>query len=148
MAEAAEHTIMLVDDEGAILRALQRLFRREGYRILTAEGGRQALGLLSDADDPVSLIISDQRMPEMTGIELMRKIKEINPATRRILVTGYSDINIVVDALNEGLLWKYVAKPWDHDELRQLVLKGARQYLREEGLDEEEYGFRGGFMGL
>lgn len=137
--------LLVVDDESEIVESLREVFSRH-FEIYHSTSASEALELFKK--HAPKIILSDQRMPEMSGIELMRAIKEINPSTRRILITGYSDINIVVDALNEGLLWKYVAKPWNHEELRQLVLTGARQYLREEGLDEEEYGFRSGFIGM
>jgi response regulator RpfG family c-di-GMP phosphodiesterase len=88
-------------------------------------------------------VVTDQRMPEMSGLELLRHIKEIDPSTVRILVTGYSDINVVIQALNEGLVWRYVTKPWDHGELRALVMAGARAYLKEHGLDAQAFRFDG-----
>lgn len=137
--------LLVVDDESEIVESLKEVFSSH-FEIYHSTSAEKALEMFKE--HAPKIVLSDQRMPEMTGIELLRKIKEINPSTRRILITGYSDINVVIDALNDGLLWKYVAKPWDHDELRKLVLKGARQYLQDEGLDEQEYGFNPGFMGL
>ena len=137
--------LLVVDDESEIVQSLREVFAQH-FEIYHSTSAEQALELFREHTPKI--VLSDQRMPEMTGIELLRKIKEIHPSTRRILITGYSDINVVVDALNEGLLWKYVAKPWNHDELRKLVLLGAREYLREEGLDERAYGFTTGFIGL
>ena len=137
--------LLVVDDESEIVESLSEVFS-SFFEIYHSTSAAQALEMFKE--HAPKIVLSDQRMPEMTGIELMRKIKEINPSTRRVLITGYSDINVVVDALNDGLLWKYVAKPWNHEELRKLVLTGARQYLREEGLDEEEYGFNRGFISL
>jgi response regulator RpfG family c-di-GMP phosphodiesterase len=79
----------------------------------------------------------------MTGIEMLRQVKEINPDTMATLIPGYADINVVVTALNEGLVWKYVTKQWEHDLLRQLVLEAGREYLRRAGEDERSYSFMG-----
>ena len=112
--------ILMIDDDPDILTAIRIPLEASGHEFFEAISGEEGL----------------------------EKIKEINPSVVRILITGYSDINIVIEALNDGLVWKYVAKPWEHDQLRDLVLKGARQYLQEEGLDEEEYGFNRGFIGI
>lgn len=137
--------LLVVDDESEIVDSLREVFARH-FELHHSTSSAQALEIFKE--HMPKIVITDQRMPEMSGIELLRNIKEINPSSIRILITGYSDINIVVDALNEGLVWKYIAKPWDHNELQDLVMKGARQYLREEGLQEREYSFASGFMGL
>jgi len=113
----AEHTILLVDDEAAILRALQRLFRREGYHILTAESGRQALDVLANASDPVSLIISDQRMPKMSGAEFLEQSRDIVPDAMRFLLTAYSDVDAVIASINRGEVQRYLTKPWNDQDL-------------------------------
>jgi DNA-binding NtrC family response regulator len=125
--------LLIVDDEREIVDTLREVFANH-FDIFHATSAKEALELFR-ANGP-KLVITDQRMPEMTGLELLRQIKEIDPSTVRILVTGYSDIHTVVQALNEGLVWQYVAKPWDHEALRALVIKGARQHLRDAGLDD------------
>ena len=82
-------------------------------------------------DNEIHLVLSDQRMPEMTGVELFGKLKEINPTPVRILITGYSDINVVIRGLNEGLMWQYVTKPWDTEDLKALLRRAARHYQKE-----------------
>lgn len=112
-----EHTLLLVDDEKAITRALHRLFRKEGYKILTADSGMAGLEILKTCDRPVSLIISDQRMPEMNGAEFLEKAKAIFPEAVRYLLTGYSDMEAVVNAVNKGEIHRYLTKPWNDEDL-------------------------------
>ena len=129
----AEHTILLVDDEAAILRALQRLFRRESYRILTAESGPQALDALAATPEPVSLIISDQRMPKMNGAEFLEQSRAIAPDAMRFLLTGYSDLDAVIASVNRGEIQRYLTKPWNDQEL----LLQTRQAIEQVELRRE-----------
>ncbi|WP_319405328.1 HD domain-containing phosphohydrolase [uncultured Desulfosarcina sp.] len=122
-----DHTLLLVDDEASILKALKRLFRRDGYQILTAECGQQALDLLRQMENPVSLIISDQRMPGMNGATFLEQSMDCCPDAVRFLLTGYSDIDAVVDAVNKGNIHKYLAKPWNDSEILLLVREALSQ---------------------
>lgn len=122
-----DHTLLLVDDEPSILRALTRLFRRDGYRILAAGGGQQALELLEAAEKPVSLIISDQRMPGMNGAAFLARSMDVCPDAMRFLLTGYSDMDAMVDAVNKGNIHKYLAKPWNDAEILLLVREALAQ---------------------
>lgn len=122
-----DHTLLLVDDETSILKALKRLFRRDGYQILTAERGQQALDLLGQVEKPVSLIISDQRMPGMNGATFLEQSKNCCPDAVRFLLTGYSDMDAVVDAVNKGNIHKYLVKPWNDTEILQLVREALSQ---------------------
>ena len=122
--EEQTRTLLLVDDEPMILGALERLFHREGYRVLTANSAREALELL--ALNRVQVIISDQRMPEMTGIELLSRVKDLYPDTIRIVLSGYSDIETITDAINRGAIWKYFTKPWNGEKLRDEVCRAFR----------------------
>ncbi|BBO67112.1 two-component system response regulator [Desulfosarcina alkanivorans] len=122
-----DHTLLLVDDEPSILKALKRLFRREGYRILTAEGGQQALDLLQREREAVSLIISDQRMPAMNGAVFLERSMDICPRAIRFLLTGYSDMDAVVDAVNQGNIHKYLSKPWNDAEILLLAREALYQ---------------------
>ena len=112
-------TLLLVDDEPSILSALRRLFRREGYRVLTAGGGNEALDIL--AVNPVQVIISDQRMPGMSGVEFLSKVKDLYPQTIRMVLSGYSELSAVTDAINRGAIWKYLNKPWEDEQLLREV---------------------------
>lgn len=106
--------ILIVDDEAANLRALQRLFRKD-YDVLTAQSGAEALTLLQQHD--VALLITDQRMPAMTGIELLQKTVTLRPHMVRILLTGYTDVGTLIEAINCGHVYRYVTKPWNNDDL-------------------------------
>src|SRR6185436_8485674 len=102
------YKILIVDDEPANLRSLARLFR-EQYQVLTAESGAEALKLLEQHD--VALLITDQRMPVMTGIELLKKTASLRPRMVRMILTGYTDIEALVEAINCGQVYRYVTKP-------------------------------------
>ncbi len=124
-------TLLLVDDEPSILSALRRLFRPEGHHLLLAESGAQALKLLEE--QPVDLIISDMRMPEMDGAAFLKQAKAKVPGTIRILLTGYADMQATVSAINEGEIYRYIAKPWNDQDLIMLVRDAlAHQALKAE----------------
>lgn len=129
------NSILLVDDEPSILRSLQRLFRREGYEIKTAEGGPQALDQLGEAGREFSLIISDQRMPGMSGSEFLERSKEKAPDAIRFLLTGYSDLDAIIASVNKGEIHRYLTKPWNDKDLILQVRQGVEQYnlKRENG---------------
>ncbi|GMQ88669.1 MAG: hypothetical protein BMS9Abin09_0099 [Gammaproteobacteria bacterium] len=114
-----ERTLLLVDDELNILKAMQRLLRHDGYHILTATSGQEGLALLKDND--VKVIISDQRMPHMTGVEFLSKVNDIYPQTVRIVLSAYSDFSAVTDAINHGSIYKFFTKPWDDKLMRANV---------------------------
>jgi response regulator RpfG family c-di-GMP phosphodiesterase len=120
------HKILIVDDETANLRLLERLFRRE-YQVLTATSGGEALELLKMHD--IALIISDQRMPGMTGIEFLKQAAAMRPHTVRIILTGYTDVNALVEAINSGVVYKYVTKPWVNEDLQQTVVRAIEHYV-------------------
>lgn len=120
--------LLIVDDEQSILKSLSESFRNS-YTVYTANTGEKALRLFKDKD--IHLILSDQRMPVMTGIELFAILKAINPLPVRILLTGYSDINVVIRGLNDRLMWKYVTKPWSTQDLKALVNQAAQFYLKK-----------------
>jgi response regulator RpfG family c-di-GMP phosphodiesterase len=119
------YKIMIVDDEPANLRVLERLFRHD-YQVLTAESGADALSLLEQHD--VALIITDQRMPEMSGIELLKRTAIIRPHMVRMILTGYTDMEALVEAINSNQVYKYVTKPWSNDELRLTVSRALEHY--------------------
>jgi response regulator RpfG family c-di-GMP phosphodiesterase len=112
-----EHTLLLVDDEKAITKALNRLFRKEGYQILTADSGSEGLEVLQQNNKQVSMIISDQRMPVMNGAQFLEKAKTICPEAIRYLLTGYSDMEAVIQAVNKGEIHRYLTKPWNDEDL-------------------------------
>jgi response regulator RpfG family c-di-GMP phosphodiesterase len=121
-----ERTLLLVDDEENITAALVRLLRRDGYHILRANSGEAGLELL--AQDAVGVIISDQRMPGMTGVEFLSKVRELYPETVRIVLSGYTELNSVTDAINRGAVYKFLTKPWEDDLLRANVVEAFQRY--------------------
>jgi two-component system sensor histidine kinase/response regulator len=123
--EEMKHKILIVDDEPANLRALERLFRDE-YEVLTATSGVGALASLEHHD--VALLISDQRMPEMTGIELVERTVALRPHMVRILLTGYTDVSSLIEAINCGHVYKYITKPWNNEELAITISRALAHY--------------------
>jgi len=118
-------TLLLVDDEPNVLASLKRLLRSGGYRVLTAGGGREGLEVL--AQHKVDVIVSDQRMPGMSGVQFLRKAKGICPDTLRIVLSGYTELQSITDAVNEGSIYRFLTKPWEDHQLR-LHIEEAFQF--------------------
>lgn len=121
-ATARKPCILFVDDEPRILNTMRILFRRS-YEVLTASSGAEALTLLKT--QPVDVIVSDQRMPAMTGIELLRQARELRPNAMRVLLTGYSELNAIIGSINEGEIFRFVNKPWSNEDLQDTVAKAV-----------------------
>jgi response regulator RpfG family c-di-GMP phosphodiesterase len=119
------YKLMIVDDELANLRLLERLFARE-FECLTASSGAEAIRLLEQHD--VAILITDQRMPQMTGIDLLKHTARLRPHMVRILLTGYTDVEVLVDAINSGLVYMYVTKPWNNDDLKLKIKLACEHY--------------------
>ena len=130
-----EYKIMIVDDEPANLRLLERLFRQD-YTVLTAESGEEALGLLAQHD--AALLITDQRMPAMSGIELLKRTAALRPHMVRMILTGYTDVGTLVEAINSGLVYRYLTKPWSNEDLRLTVGRALEHYESVRGRHELE----------
>ena len=113
-------TILFVDDELNILKTLQRLFLDEEYDLHTANNGREALDLIDSGVQP-TVIVSDQRMPEMSGAEFLARAKEKAPDSIRMVLTGYADINAAIKAINLGGIYRYIMKPWNDEDLKLTV---------------------------
>lgn len=116
--------LLLVDDEPSILSSLRRLLRNDGYEIMTASDGQAGLDLL--ASHTIDVIVSDQRMPGMTGVEFLRKVKTIYPETVRIVLSGFTELKSVTDAVNEGAIYKFLTKPWEDAQLREHIAEAFR----------------------
>ncbi|OHC65830.1 MAG: hypothetical protein A3H93_17260 [Rhodocyclales bacterium RIFCSPLOWO2_02_FULL_63_24] len=112
-------SLLLVDDEALLLKSLRRELHGLGYRLLTAASGEEALGLLAQTE--VQVILSDYRMPGMTGVEFLTEARRLYPDTVRMVLSGYADIEAVVDAINLGYIYKFMNKPWDSQQLREVV---------------------------
>lgn len=128
-----ERNLLLVDDEANIVNALRRVLRLDGYQIYTAESGAQGLEIL--AQHNIGVIISDQRMPAMVGTEFLSIVKERYPETIRIVLSGFSDLDSVTEAINKGAIYKFISKPWDDNDLRANIKDAFNRYeLRQENL--------------
>ena len=125
MTETNQAVLLLVDDEPGILNALRRLLRPEGYRILTADSGMAGLALLEQ--EPVDLVISDMRMPQMDGAAFLSQVRQRWPDAVRILLTGYADVSSTIAAINQGEIYRYIAKPWDDNEIVLTVRQALEQ---------------------
>ncbi len=120
--------VLIVDDEENILRALQRLLMDEEFEVHAATSGEEGLAVLKELSN-VGLIISDQRMPGMNGAEFLGRSQEYAPHAQRILLTGYSDINATIEAINKGGASRYISKPWDDDDLVKSVRDAIDIYI-------------------
>lgn len=125
-APPADRHLLLVDDEENILSSLRRLLRRDGYIIHTASSGEDGLAVLER--EPVGVIISDQRMPGMSGSEFLSKVKARFPDTMRIVLSGYTELNSIAEAINRGAIYKFLTKPWDDDLLREHVAEAFTRF--------------------
>ena len=119
-------TVLFVDDEQNILNAMKRIFIEDDIQILTNTSGHEALETLKN--NSVSVIVSDNLMPEMNGIEFLIKARVLAPDAVRIMLTGYADIQSAIDAINKGEVYKFINKPWDDDELRNVIFEAINRY--------------------
>jgi response regulator RpfG family c-di-GMP phosphodiesterase len=126
-------TILYVDDEENNLFSFKATFRIK-YQVLIAISGEEALKILEAKK--VHVIITDQRMPEMTGVDFLEKVLEKFPDPMRILLTGYADMNAVVDAVNKGKIFHYLAKPWNEEELDMTITRAYEKYLEKAQLTD------------
>jgi signal transduction histidine kinase len=119
------HSILVVDDEPDVVQSVHDLLRRD-YRVLGATRAREGISIL--AQEEVDVVMSDQRMPDMTGVELLHHVRETHPATTRLLFTGYADIKAVIEAINRGNVYRYITKPWDAAELQAVIRDAAERH--------------------
>jgi response regulator RpfG family c-di-GMP phosphodiesterase len=134
---AKEITILYVDDEMNNLVSFKAVFRMK-YNVLTAISGEEAIKILKT--NAVNLIITDQRMPNMTGVEFLESILDEFPDPVRILLTGYADMNAVIDAVNKGKIFHYLSKPWNEEELDMAITRAYEVYKQK--MDEKEMNFK------
>lgn len=121
-------TLLVVDDEPGIVKALQRILRDEGYRVLTALEAEEALRLV--ASEPVDVVLSDIDMPGMSGLELMSRLRRNYPAVVRLVLTGRASLAHAVAAINDGEVFRFMTKPWDMDELREVLRQAAARAVQ------------------
>lgn len=135
--ESAEENIikvLFVDDEKPVLISLRRLFRKMDWRIYTAESGAEGLAII--AEQSIDLVVSDMRMPQMNGAEFLEQVAERSPSTVRVLLTGYSEIDSTIAAINKGKIFSYCTKPWDNDELKAVLSRAV--YSRQLELERDQ----------
>ena len=121
-----QHTILCVDDEKNILHSIKRLLRKEGYRLLTASSGVEGLEILEENN--VHLILSDQRMPQMSGTEFLAAVSKKYPDVIRIILTGYTEVDSITESINKGNIYKFFLKPWNDQNLKLEIRKALEQY--------------------
>ncbi|MEE3332172.1 MAG: HD domain-containing phosphohydrolase [Myxococcota bacterium] len=121
-----DHTVLFVDDEVNILKALRRLLRNEPINVLTASRPGEAIDLLARED--VQVLVTDQRMPDMSGVDMLSTIRERNPDIVRMMLTGYTEMKIAVEAINRGEIFRLITKPWNDDELKATLRQAFDHY--------------------
>ena len=122
--------LLCVDDEPGILRSLRRLLRGEDFNVITASSGLEALEVL--AEQPVQVMVADPRMPDMSGIELIERVKHEHPHVVRVVLSGFADIATILSAINRGEVFRYLGKPWNDEELKTMLRQCFIQYRLEQ----------------
>ena len=125
MVAARRPSILVIDDEAHVVESIQELLRLD-YRVLGATRASEAIGILGQ--QPVDVVMTDQRMPGMSGVELLHQVRVTHPDAMRLLFTGYADIRAVIDAINRGNVYRYITKPWDPDELQAVVRDAVERH--------------------
>ena len=123
------HVVLLVDDEDAIRKALRRVLKYEPYTVLDTGDPKEALEIVKR--EPVNLVISDHMMPGMLGIDLLRRIRLVREDVIRIILTGHADLDMAMQAINEGAIYRFLTKPWDNNDVLLAVRMGLRAYEME-----------------
>ena len=133
-----KHTILIVDDEEANLVAMSSVLQNH-YNLLKANGGQEALDIIKGMDNPekISVVISDQRMPCVTGVMLFQELSDIIPKTVRIIVTGFIDVEAIIDSVNKAHIYRFILKPFERAELLRIIARAVEKY--ESQLEREEY---------
>jgi DNA-binding NtrC family response regulator len=125
-----KHTILFVDDEFRLLRSIERGMLDEPYHLLFAESGKDALRLL--AENEVHILVTDMRMPEMTGLELLKIVKEQYPKVVRLVLSGYTQATTLLTAINQGEIFRFITKPWKMEEdFKPAIRQAIEQYIRQ-----------------
>jgi len=126
-------TVLFVDDEVRILAAIKRILRQEKYKKLFASSAKEALQIMEE--EPVHVLVTDLRMPEMDGLALIKKVKEKRPDIVRIILTGYSQIPNLLAAINQGDVFRYLTKPWNVEDFKKIIHEAIEYYKKR---DEEK----------
>jgi signal transduction histidine kinase len=126
---ATKPCLLVIDDEPDLVQSVQDLLRRD-YKVLGATRASEGLEMIDR--ERVHIVMSDQRMPEMTGVEFLTRVKQTHPEAVRLLFTGYADLNAVIDAINEGNVYRYISKPWETEELKATLKQAYEHYQLQE----------------
>lgn len=127
MRSPAKYTLLIVDDEPDVCDSVHDLLRRE-FRVLKAHSGQEGFRLMQEEE--VHIIMTDQRMPQVSGVELLTKVKARNPQAVRMLFTGYADLESIIAAINQGHVYQFLKKPWQPEELIEAVRQASVEYER------------------
>ena len=127
MRSPVKYTLLIVDDEPDVCDSVHDLLRRE-FRVLKAHSGQEGYQLMQEEE--VHIIMTDQRMPKVSGVELLTKVKAKNPQAVRMLFTGYADLESIIAAINQGHVYQFLKKPWQPEELLEAVRQAAIEYER------------------
>ncbi|MCL9781193.1 response regulator [Vibrio sp. S4M6] len=132
-------TVLFVDDEISILKSITRLFYNEGCKVMTALNAAEGLSLLDE--QPVHVVVSDQRMPDMSGSEFLTQVRKFHPQVIRITMSGYADIASVIECINEAHIHHFIPKPWDSEQLKSIVLHylSVASNMRSNAVGEHEH---------
>ncbi len=125
--EETKINVLYVDDEIDNLNAFKAVFRRD-FEVFTAESAMEGKKILENKENNIQIVLTDQRMPEITGVDFLASLVKDSPEIMRVLVTGYADIATVIDAINKGEVYRYVSKPWDNVELKNLIFQAFEVY--------------------
>jgi response regulator RpfG family c-di-GMP phosphodiesterase len=127
MKPTRKHTLLVVDDEPDVCDSVRDLLRRE-FSVLTAKSAAEGCRLLQEHE--VHILLTDQRMPQVTGVELLSRVREGHPRAVRLLFTGYADLDAIIAAINQGHIFQFLKKPWQPEELENAVREAAAEYDR------------------
>jgi DNA-binding NtrC family response regulator len=133
-----DKTVLFVDDEMSILNTIKRLLRNEEYTLLIASSAQEGLEVLHQHQ--IDLVISDMRMPNVSGSEFLAMVKDQHPKVQRMIMSGYADLESVVETINQGNISHFISKPWDNDDLKKLILDHLvnRRSLENDGIQESK----------
>ncbi len=129
-----KYKVLVVDDEPNILKAIKRLFLGTEYKVIAAESGPEGLKAFDEHD--IVVVISDYRMPDMNGVEFLRRVREKSPETIRIVLSGFADTSAMVEAINDGQIYKFIVKPWNDQELLTAIMRAVDQYNLQREISE------------
>jgi len=137
MSQIPDFKILYVDDEPKSLRYFKKIFSSD-FKIITADSAEKALEILAEKDSNVGVLVADQRMPAVTGVELIQKVRAQYPDIVSLLITAFMDLDVALEAINEGRIFQYICKPWSTDSLKIVLLEAAQKYERKLHCDELE----------